>query len=94
VIAGKLESAARCRTDAAIGAPGGARRDPQGERNHRFALFGAPPPHEGEKGSKARMLKRIAAIESHAVASMAKTLKFIYFSAAKGGKSMKSREPA
>jgi hypothetical protein len=52
------------------------------------------PPHEGEKGSKARMLKRIAAIESHAVASMAKTLKFIYFSAAKGGKSMKYREPA
>jgi hypothetical protein len=40
------------------------------------------------------MLKRIAAIESHAVASMAKTLKFIYFSAAKGGKSMKSRERA
>jgi hypothetical protein len=40
------------------------------------------------------MLKRIAAIESHAVASMAKALKFIYFSAAKGGPSMKSSKRA
>jgi hypothetical protein len=36
------ESAARCWTDAAIGAPRGARRVRQRARNHRFALFGAP----------------------------------------------------
>ena len=44
------ESGARCRTDAATGAPRGARRGPQGSRSHRICAFRrAIPPRMGKR---------------------------------------------